>query len=251
MGVDPIHAGVLVGKTDVVPHDVDFGPRQGDTVRSVAGGIPSAGQHVVLGPILERRIVVPGVPARGVVGIEPAGLVSPGNIVLNEVPDAVLAAPHLEAVAISVCGPAGTVVGVPTAKGPRVFNGDRNLLVNQIIAIVRVPPRAAAPDDRGGTAGLVVNTEAVGILPVALGRSRIVVVVSIAIEDEVAPPSLRAHEYPIAHVVVHIQQLKDIVAAAHIKPVVGVRGLLEAAFLDPLEMQPVTRDRDTHAVAAA
>jgi len=29
LGVDPIHADVLVGEADVVPHDVDLGPGQG------------------------------------------------------------------------------------------------------------------------------------------------------------------------------------------------------------------------------
>jgi hypothetical protein len=127
-------------------------------------------QQVELGSILERRIVVPGVPARGVIGIEPAGLAPPGNVVLNQMPDAGLATPYLEAVAISVGGPASTVIGEPRTKGPGVFNGDRKFLVDEIVTIVRVPPRPAAPDSRAGPVPgcLVVDTEAIGILSVAL-----------------------------------------------------------------------------------
>ena len=146
-------------------------PGQLDAVCSGAlavGFTPSTCQHVEIGSILERRIVVPSVPARGVVGIEPARFVPPGNIVLDEVPDAGLAAPHLEAVAISRRWPVGTVFGEPIAKGPGVFNGDRNFLVDEVVTIVRVPPSPAAPDDRAGAGGLAVDTEAVGILPFAL-----------------------------------------------------------------------------------
>src|SRR4029079_15817566 len=47
-------------------------------------------------------------------------------------------------------------------------------------------PAAAAPVDRGRAGLLIVVAEAVGVLPVALAGVRIVVVVRIAVEDQVA-----------------------------------------------------------------
>jgi hypothetical protein len=102
LGVDPIPGDVLglVEIGDVIPQYVYLRSRQSHAICSVAGGIPRARQHVEIGSILERCIVVPSVPARGVVGIEPVCLVAPSDVVLDEVPDAGLAAAYLEAVAI-------------------------------------------------------------------------------------------------------------------------------------------------------
>jgi len=54
-----------------------FVPVQDNAVRSGAatvGFTPSTRQHVVLSAILERRIVVPGVSTRRVVGVNPFAL---------------------------------------------------------------------------------------------------------------------------------------------------------------------------------
>src|SRR5450432_226245 len=107
------------------------------------------------------------------VGVEPRRLVLPGDVVLDEVPDAGLAAPHLETVPISRRRAERAVHGVPIAERPRVLDGDRNLLVDQIVAVIGVPPRSAAPDDRGGARRLVVDAEAVGVLSLTLRRGRI------------------------------------------------------------------------------
>ena len=102
------------------------------------------------------------------VGIEPRRLVLPGNVVLDQVPDAFRAAPHLEAVSVSRRRIEGPVHRVAIAHRPGILDGDGDLLVDQIVTVVGVPPRPAAPDDRGGARRLIVDAEAVGVLPLAL-----------------------------------------------------------------------------------
>jgi hypothetical protein len=62
-----------------------------------------------------------------------------------------------------------------------------------------------------GLLGCIVDAEAIGILPVALRARRIVVVVRVTIEEQVTPSPL-PDEYSIALVVVHVQELENVVA---------------------------------------
>src|SRR5450432_1787966 len=98
------------------------------------------------------------------IGIEAGGNILPSQIVPDHVPHARLAAARLESVAVAIRGARGARVDVPVAHGPGVFDDDWELLVDQIVAVVRVPPRAAASHDRGRTSSLVVHAKAIGIL---------------------------------------------------------------------------------------
>src|SRR6266511_3292702 len=102
------------------------------------------------------------------VGVEAGGLVLPGHVVLNQVPHAGLAAAHLEAVAVPRRRVERAVVGVAVAHRPRALDGDGDLLVDEVVAVVRVPPGPAAPDDGRGARRLVVDPETVCVLSLAL-----------------------------------------------------------------------------------
>ena len=96
------------------------------------------------------------------VGIKSVCLIFPGDAVRDGVPDAGLAAADLEAVAIPSRG--GTLIRVPSAHGPGVFDEDRRFVAEEVITIVRVPPSAATPDRGADGPAPAVDTEAVGIL---------------------------------------------------------------------------------------
>src|SRR3954464_15842096 len=102
------------------------------------------------------------------IGVKPGRDVAPTGAVLNRVPDAGLAAARLEAVAVAVGRPCHARVDVTVAHGPRVFDRDGHFLIDEIVAVVRVPPGAATADNRARAALLIMHAEAVGVLSVAL-----------------------------------------------------------------------------------
>src|SRR5450631_4247112 len=119
------------------------------------------------------------------VGVKARRLVLPGNVVLNDVPDAGLAAAHLEAVAVSGRRHSRSAVAEAVHDRPAVLDQDRNLLRDQVIAVVGVDPRPAAADDGAGPGHLVVNAEAISVLAVALAAVLVVVVVRVAVQDQI------------------------------------------------------------------
>ena len=145
-----------------------------------------AREHVVLRAVHVRRVVVPVVAARRMVRVEARRDVLPGQVVAHDVAHAGLAAAHLEAVAVARRRPRRPRIDVAVAHRPAVLDDDRHLLADQVEAVVGVPPGAAAAVDRGRPGLLVVVAEAVGVLPVALAAVRIVVVVRVDVEDQVA-----------------------------------------------------------------
>jgi hypothetical protein len=153
---------------------------QDDFHRRIVG---IARQHVVLPAVAIGRVVEPIVPARRVVGIESLIFVSPCDALSDDVPNAGLAAAHLEAGAVSVRRAGRAFIGISIAVGPAILHDDRNLLIDEIPPVVRIPPGATALEYGARSGCLVVNAEAVRILAVALRRVRVVVVVRIAVDD--------------------------------------------------------------------
>ena len=72
----------------------------------------------------------------------------------------------------------------------------------------------------------------------------------VAVEDQV-PAGTVADKYPVAAIVVHVHQLKDVVARpVDHQAVVGGRVHGHAFFLDPLEIQVAAADNETVGIAA-
>src|SRR3982750_2786731 len=138
------------------------------------------------------------------VGVKARRLVLPRDVVPNDVPDAGQAAADFESVAVPVAAAA-----VRYREAP--LDGDRNLLRDEVVSVVRVVPRPAAADDRARPAGLVMDAESVAVLAVALAAVLVVVVVRIAVEDQVATVA-RVDEQPRPEPVVEIEQLEGVVA---------------------------------------
>ena len=219
-----------------------FISRQGNPVGSgtfAVGLTPFAGQQVILCSIVVGDVVVPGVAARGVVGVEPGRFVLPGDAVPDDVPYAVFAAADLEAVTVSRRGFGGPVVGESRTHGKTIVNNDRKLLGDKIVPVVGVPPGAAALEPRSIAGFLVMDAEPVAVLPVALRRTLIVIIVRIAVKDQVASVPVGDGK-PRALVVMEIARLKnDITAGIAPDAVVGRAARLgNIAYFKSLEMQP-------------
>src|SRR5262252_5594772 len=138
------------------------------------------------------------------VRVEARRLVLPGHVVLDDVPDARLAAADLEPVAV-----AARAAAHPGGEAP--LDGDRDLLRDEVVAVVRVVPRPAAADHRARSAGLVVDAEAVAVLAVALAAVHVVVVPRIAVEDQVAAVA-GVDEQPGPEPAVEVEELEGVVA---------------------------------------
>ena len=99
------------------------------------------------------------------------------------------------------------------AHGPAILDDERHALVDKVVAVVGIPPRTAAPKGRGGAGCLVMVAKAIGILPVPLTAVDVVVVVRIAIEDEVPSTALGiVDEQPRPEAVMEVEQLEGVVA---------------------------------------
>src|SRR6185437_7832030 len=128
---------------------------------------------------------------------------------------------------------------VAAVPGPGVLDGAGLRRVDEVPAVVAVPPGAAAVEDVAGVAGLVrVAAEAVGALPVAVRGHGVLVLVRVAIEKGVVAAGLQEEAGP--HVVVRIDELELVVAPAGDVDaprfvVVGVE-LQRAGDLQPLEI---------------
>src|SRR4029079_15355463 len=116
-------------------------------------------------------------------------------------------------------------------------------------------PAAAAPVDRGRAGLLIVVAEAVGVLPVALAGVRIVVVVRIAVEDQVAAARAVAvvgDGQARAGDVVYVEVLVEVVGggagAGAVVPDAVVRRTArhrDVHDLQALEVQPASRHVET------
>ena len=136
-----------------------------------------------------RCIVNPFAADAGVVRVKARSLVFPGDTELNDMPPATERTfTHLDAVTVSVRGIATPVIAVAVSHGVAVLQHNGEFLVDKIKTVVAVPP-GTAPDKLGGIALsrlLVMCSEAVSIFAIALPAQRIVVVVRIAIQEDVS-----------------------------------------------------------------
>ncbi len=115
---------------------------------------------------------------------------------------------------------------------------DSNALM-RIVAVVAVHPRPAAVEYVAGVAGRNVTAEAVTALAGPVRRQRIVIVMRIAIEDEVAAPVL--NEQSRSHDVMYVQHLEPVVAPGDPHPprlvvqvvVLGYPGDFETFHVNP------------------
>ena len=99
---------------------------------------------------------------------------------------------HLDAVPVAVLRVAKSVVAVAVPHGIAVFQHHGEFLVDKIETVVAVPP-GTAPDEFGGIAlagFLVVRAEAIGVFAVALPAQGVVVVVRVAVQEDV-PAAIR------------------------------------------------------------
>src|SRR4051812_43309044 len=123
------------------------------------------------------------------------------------------AAACLEAVSVARRRLACPTVAVAVTDRPAVLDHHGYLLGDQVVAVVGIEPGAAAANDRARAAHLIVHAEAVGVLSVALTAVFVVVVVQIAIKNQVPAVAL-GDEQPWPEVVMNVQELENVVARA-------------------------------------
>ena len=136
-----------------------------------------------------RRVVDPLAAGISVVRVKSRGLVFPGDALLDDVvPGAIRALAHLNAVTVSVFRVAPPVIAVAVPHGVAVLQNHGEFLVDEVETVVAVPP-GAAPNkfSRIALAGLLVmGPEAVGILAVALPTRGVVIVMRIAVQEDMS-----------------------------------------------------------------
>ena len=136
-----------------------------------------------------RRVVEPLAAGIGVVRVKARRFVFPGDAELDGMmPGAIRALAHLDAVTVSVFRIATPVIAVAIAHGVAVFQHHREFLIDEVETVVTVPP-SSTTDEFGRIALawlLVMRSEAVGILAVALPTRGVVIVVGVAVQENVS-----------------------------------------------------------------
>ena len=204
-----------------------------------------------------RRVVEPLATHAGVVRVKSSGLVFPGDAELDGVsPATERAFAHLDAVSVAVLWVSKPVIAVAVPHGVAVFQHHGEFLVNEIEAVVAVPP-GTAPDELGriALAGLLVmRAETVGVFAVALPAQGVVVVVRVAVQENV-PTAVRhavVREESGARIVVAVDLLQEDVLA-RVKEYAGIRVMLHGRVADikALQVQILCRNHNRRGVHRA
>ena len=224
---------------------------------SVSGYIDSlfyrlAVEHAIIGRIHIAAVVRPENTARMMIGIETFVAVVIGNAVLYFVHRYDFGGLGSAAHTVSACLEAGTVscfVGhaawpVTVVKSPALFYHDGLSGVDEVEAVVAVPPRAATSEYVTAAVVVGVSAESVYITAFAAVRNGIIVIVSVTVQYKIAGPLYQIEAD--SHTVVHGQVFIDVVIAAPVAETfrlgVSHNGNLRTHHFDILEMQVGTAD---------
>jgi len=243
---------ILVREGDVVLEHVCVVAGEGRNCgKAVPFGIVECRCHGKFAVLVHvRRVVEPLATHAGVVRVKSSGLVFPGGAELDGMtPAAEGAFAHLDAVSVAVLWVSKPVIAVAVPHGVAVFQHHGEFLVNEIEAVVAVPP-GTAPDELGriALAGLLVmRAETVGVFAVALPAQGVVVVVRVAVQEDV-PTAVRhavVREESGARIVVAVDQLQEDVLA-RVKEYAGIRVMLHGRVADikALQVQILCRNHD-------
>ena len=150
----------------------------------IAGFVPGACPHIECGAVAIGGIIVPVIADTAVVCVKAGCFVFPSDAIFDDVPTvACFAAARLESVAIGIGGFRGSVIAVAMSHRPTVFHDYRKFLADKIPAIIAIPPSATTVKTGGVPGTLVMYAKAVCIFTVALTTVRIVIVMSISIQE--------------------------------------------------------------------
>ena len=201
-----------------------------------------------------RRVVEPLAAHAGVVRVKARSLVFPGGAELDGMtPAAEGAFAHLDAVTVAVLRVSKSVIAVAVPHRIAVLQHHGEFLVDEVEAVVAVPP-GAAPDELRGIALarlLVMRAEAVGIFAVALPAQGVVVVVGIAVQEDVSTAIrcavVREESGARIMVAVHIFQ-KDVLARVKEHAGIGVVFHGRIPHLETLQVQILCRNHNRRGI---
>ena len=250
---------ILVREGDVVLEHVCVVAGEGRNCgKAVPFGIVECRCHGKFAILVHvRRVVEPLATHAGVVRVKSSGLVFPGGAELDGMtPAAEGAFAHLDAVSVAVLWVSKPVIAVAVPHGVAVFQHHGEFLVNEIEAVVAVPP-GTAPDELGriALAGLLVmRAETVGVFAVALPAQGIVVVMRVAVQEDV-PTAVRhavVCEESGTRIVVAVDLLQEDVLA-RVKEYAGIRVMLHGRVADikALQVQILCRNHNRGGVHRA